>query len=748
MIRMKTYLPIAAGALTACATYSVSRGDFSLQRPASTAEEVGAVAERVGAAHTPPPPALAVLVSADGAGGFAVHSLPDGRRLGEVTARIQGRPMLAGDLVLARVGDEVVAWSTDGTARWRVPAAGVDLVGASRDGDLVAFTLGGAGVSRRNSVLYVVDAGSGAVRVRRADNHAFGVPALIGDDLALPWDGQNLSIFSVSADREVARVRSRDDVIGWARREGPSLWFGARALYRFDRSATAGTREGSSRYALSRDDLPGGAPFALDGYTSLRAGADARERVRLLWRPDPAAVGARVAGETVYALFHQVVFGLDARDGAVRWAWLHNADIVGAEATTQGALVVDENGNLVVLDARDGHIASRAAVGARCTQAVLQVGADVTLPGAGESPRGVTDALVAVAMSTETRLLPARTFAVRALAASGDPASTRGLVRVLTDAAAPPELRAVAGEAIARRTVATDAVREALEVHYDYVRGTVAPPVGHLARGAASSSDRRATLSIASHLLDPATPTTELPAVAAALRELGDPVAVPALEEFVRRYHADVGRVVPPGGTDAIEERDLGEQEHIDAALEQCLEALARLSGPRSERLLARVEAHPNTPEPVRAAALRALNLVRAASHAAATPPAAASEDPEPARPAAATAPTAVSTAATDAISERGVDLTLSMPAARLTQAVIDEAFGEARPRLLACLRGAPSRPAQVRIQFRYDGEGRVSQVMVLPASFTACMAPVAQSITLPATTASRELGTYFLSTQ
>jgi hypothetical protein len=319
-------------------------------------------------------------------------------------------------------------------------------------------------------------------------------------------------------------------------------------------------------------------------------------------------------------------------------------------------------------------------------------------------------------------------------------------VRVLTDAAAPPELRTVAGEAIARRTVATDAVREALEVHYDYVRGTVAPPVGHLARGAASSSDRRATLSVASHLLDPATPTTELPAVAAALRELGDPLAVPALEEFVRRYHADVGRVVPPGGTDAIEERDLGEQEHIDAALEQCLEALARLSGPRSERLLARVEAHPNTPEPVRAAALRALNLVRAASHATAAT-AAPAESPEPARPSAEAAPTPVSTAATDAISQRGVDLTISMPAARLTQSVIDEAFGEVRPRLLACLRGAPSRPAQVRIQFRYDGEGRTSQVMVLPASFAACMTPVVQGVTLPATTAARELGTYFLST-
>ncbi|MFO0629560.1 MAG: hypothetical protein U0325_28550 [Polyangiales bacterium] len=43
-----------------------------------------------------------MLVSADGAGGFAIHSLPDGRRLGEVTTRIQGRPMLAGDVARPR----------------------------------------------------------------------------------------------------------------------------------------------------------------------------------------------------------------------------------------------------------------------------------------------------------------------------------------------------------------------------------------------------------------------------------------------------------------------------------------------------------------------------------------------------------------------------------------------------------------------------------------------------------------------
>ncbi|MEZ4389882.1 MAG: hypothetical protein R3A48_02210, partial [Polyangiales bacterium] len=734
---MNRCLPLLFVLASSCAINAVSRGDFSLQRPASNASEVDAVAARVGAAHAPPPRSLAVLVAADPADGFAIHSLPDGARLGLVSARIQGRPLIAGEVVLARVGDEVVGYGADGAARWRVPSRGVDLVGASADHGLVAFTLGGGGVSRRNSVLYVVDEASGSVRVRRDDRHAFGVPALIGDDLALPWDGQNLSIFSVATDTEVARVRSRDDVIGFALRAGPSLWYGARALYRFDRASATGQREGSTRFSFERTDLPGGAPFALDGYTSLRAGGDARERVRLLWRPDPAAVTARVAADTVYALFHQVVFGLDAQTRAVRWAHLHNANIVGAEATTHGALIVDEVGNLAALDAYDGHVTSRAALGGRTSQAVFQIGADFTLPSAGEAPsRSAIETLSAVALSTETRLLPARTFAVNALAASREPGATAALVRVLTDTSVPPELRATAGEAVGRVTVANDAILRALEAHYDFITGSIAPPVGPLARGAAASADRRATSQIAAHLLDPATPTTALPELASALRALGDATAVPSLEEFVRRYHADVGRVVPPGGTDAIEERELGEQEHIDAALEQAIEALARLGGAREERLFARVEAHPNTPDPVRAAASRGLRLVRPAS----APTPEAPEAPEASAPEASAPAPAVQTGATAAMGDRGVDLTLSMPAARHSQPVIDAAFNEVRARLLACLRGAPSRPAQVRIQFRYDGDGRVSQAVVLPTSFARCMAPVAQSVTLPPSAASREL--------
>jgi hypothetical protein len=69
------------------------------------------------------------------------------------------------------------------------------------------------------------------------------------------------------------------------------------------------------------------------------------------------------------------------------------------------------------------------------------------------------------------------------------------------------------------------------------------------------------------------------------------------------------------------------------------------------------------------------------------------------------------------------------------------------RPEVLACLSNAPSRPAQLRVQFRYDGDGRVSNVSVMPAAFQACVAPIVAAVQLPTSLAVRELGTWICAT-
>ncbi|MBK6530576.1 MAG: hypothetical protein IPF99_13485 [Deltaproteobacteria bacterium] len=91
--------------------------------------------------------------------------------------------------------------------------------------------------------------------------------------------------------------------------------------------------------------------------------------------------------------------------------------------------------------------------------------------------------------------------------------------------------------------------------------------------------------------------------------------------------------------------------------------------------------------------------------------------------------------------------MSFGAPAGRLSPDAIDGAMTPHRAEVLACLRNAASRPAQLRVQFRYDGDGRVSNVSVMPAAFQACVAPLVARVQLPTSLAVRELGTWICPT-
>lgn len=706
--------------LGACATSN--GGAFGLAYPSANTTDIASLEARVREHRPAVTPAVAVVVPPAPARGFTVFSLPEGRRLGQVGVTIVGRPVIAGDLVLARSPGSIVAWTFDGTERWRVPDRGFSLVGASQDNGRVAITLGGAGVTRRNGALLVVDAVSGASRLQRPEAHAFGAPLLVGDDLFVPWDGQNLSVFDPDRGDERLRIRSRDDVFGFVRREGDAVFTGARALYRVEPSLGDTRPAQSARATLSRDGLPGAPPFMNDPYVTLNAGLDARERVRLAWRPEGNAQGAGFAHNTAYALFHRDVFALDASTGAVKWAYVHPADIAGLEVARDGVAIVDENGRSAFLHHENGRVTWRAELDTPAAQVVMQLPTEYAPTGApaDEPTRSLVEGLLLAAGGTDTRLMPAQLFAVRALTSLDTPEATHALVTVLTRRQYPQELRAAAGEAITHRTNGTEAMLEALGAHHDYVRDVDTPPVGMLARGLAAAHERRAVPALLAHLNDPATPATDLPAVVSALRELGDPASVAPLLDFLRLYHADRGALPDVGGGEMLDDRHVGDQDSIDAALEQAALAIGALGGPAERRALTQIAEHPGVSGVVRAAAERAANGdTRAASNGSG-----------------------------NGTGEQAsaIDMRFSVPA-RVNAEQMEAAFIAVRGPLLECLRNATSRPATVRIQFRYDSAGAITRPVVNPAVFQGCMAPIVEGVRLPENTAGRDIGTYVLTT-
>jgi hypothetical protein len=102
-------------------------------------------------------------------------------------------------------------------------------------------------------------------------------------------------------------------------------------------SASAAAALASAKATLTTEQLD-------LGYTTLRAGVDARERVRLLWRPDPVLPGVVLLHNTVFALYHRDVFALDAQTGAVRWAYVSPQDLAGVAVVRAGLVVIDDHG--------------------------------------------------------------------------------------------------------------------------------------------------------------------------------------------------------------------------------------------------------------------------------------------------------------------------------------------------------------------------------------------------------------------
>jgi outer membrane protein assembly factor BamB len=734
MSRLSSFvLSSAIALLWASCAQSVGPGaGFDIHFPDNRASDIGAIASQIASRPVAEEPTLVVVAPPAPARGIAVFSLPEGRRLWQTATRVDSRPVIAGGLVVAHANGQVIAWDArSGEERWHLPDQGYSLIGAGGDNDYVALSLGPGGISQRHGVFVVVDARSGSVRFEKEVEQALGVPTAVGGYAFVPWNGQYFSIVDIGSGRERARIRSQDDLFGRADHEGNAVYFGSRVLYRLSEASAVGHRQGSETYAIPPEDLPGNPPLLTDGYSAAFCGVNARERVAVVTREDPTRPGVHLLDDTAYVLFHRVLFALDASNGRVRWAHLHNADISGVEPVRGGVVFMDERGNAVMLDGRAGNVVYQQNLGQPTAQAVFSLPLTFAPPHANEEPAESPAAtLIAAAGGTDNRLLPARIFATRALASIPGDEATRGLLDIAGRQSYPQELRAAAGEALAHRTDGVDAMLVALQRHADWLHQVSAPPVGFIARALANAHERRAVAPLTSHLNDPETAATELPLLVAALKEFADPAALPALLDFVRLYHADEGQVPPVGEGEGVNDRSLPEQNAINAALELAIEAIGQFGTPDDRRWLQAMADDANTLDPVRVVLERTLNGPSGA-------------------PANATASSG-SNGAPNANGSGGGDDEPeiddpNLPPPRLTADMISDGFSGVRDQMMHCMDGMTSRPSQVRITFRYDNEGHVSNVLVLPAVLQRCIAQIAQGVTLRRSQTPRDIATYYL---
>lgn len=705
---------VAAFALSACGAAGAGTAAFSPQFADNQVATFGVVMNRLPPPREPSGPAnaarvpLAVVATHEPPRQLVALDVRSTSPLWSVEVDAQTRPEILGDLVLTSDRHRVIALDlSTGRVRWQYPMPDLAYVGADRDGDTVylAFTVGALGGARREGHIVAVDARSGSERWRHQIRGVLGQPAAAGDLVVVPYERQSLSFLEEATGRELARLRSTDDVIAWARRDSTGIYYGHRGIYRLTHDSVHGVR---SRAMHVEPPIPSVPPLREgeaerpvdledDGFLPKPGSRSARGRIRLYFSPRLPEPNDEVAvvGDSYYFVYYRYVFAL-ALDGSLRWARILTQDVIGAQAIDAGLFVVGEQGEMRVLGVTNGEDAWSGGGSMQLSSVGLDVAKFPATP-TSAAPKPLREALNEIVLDPDNRLVAARAYAVRLLAALPDPDVTRDLLDLYQQRSMPRALRDAIAAALRTRTTGNEHLIDALSRRYDFIEGTEGPPLEVIVPSLIETRASRAVPGLVQQMQDHETSPEALVLVVRAVAELGDASVVPALRNFLVLYRAD---------SSFAERGD---------ALAWAARGLFHLGGPEERQLLTALANDSRTVPPLVAAVQGLFEEERRQAEAL------AAREAEDARRAA---------------EEAARQANAALPT-RLTQEQIDQAFAEHTDSLRECIAAEVQRNpllGQVRLVFILTGDGRASEIGVAPSTpeLTECMTSRVASIEFP----------------
>lgn len=655
----------------------------------------------------PPPgpresPGLVATTLAGGVPGLVFYDLQQASVRWRLPLSSRSRPELLGDLVLITRDTTLVGLDArTGRTRFERPLDACEYLGAARDRERIFYTctLGPqSGHLLGRARVTALDARSGTTLWQREAGGALGRPAAANGVVLVPFQQQWLALIDAANGAELQRLRARDDVIDWVRADAGLWLYGHRRLHRI--------ANGSSQpldIRLQSEALPGKpAPFE-SAFLPQPGARSARGRIALHVRPE-AAAGVRIANDRAYFVFYRYVFGLDAA-GRLVWARILPRDVVAGQALADGLLVVLEDGELLVLSLTTGDVRSRLAIGSELAAADLSTAGwtpPARPPAAADASPSLRQALTAIALDSDARLVPARNYAVAQLAADDDPDATADLLRVYQQNAVPPELARAAADGLRSRRRGLEHLVAALDWHYDFLEQTRQAPLSVVVPPLVEGHERRALPGLFERLHDPETPLTVLPLLVHAIGELGDERVVDPLFAWLRLYRADSSLAQIP---EAL----------VDAAA-----VIARRGGERGRRMLASLPSAPQSTAALRDAIARLREPASPAAVRATVEPPAASQPEPPTLP--------------DTLSAEAVATTFAQHAQELDACVQQE-----RARDLGL--------HQVRVAFIAESDGSAHAVRYAPhrPPLADCLDPKVSSLRFPAFRGGRKVASYTL---
>lgn len=640
--------------------------------------------------------AVGLLADAPNLAAWDLH----GTLLWELPVDAKSAPLVVGDAVVLREAAGVVVRDlATGVVRVTLDDGG-ELVGADAVGNAVVISLAFKDeAGPHGSVVFVVN---DEVRWEKELSQPVGTPALVENQVLVPWGTQRLSVLSADDGAELARWNFHNLTLGQALVDRGRVFVGQLGWLKVEKDLPDHQDGPLTLTAPAKRPLPGQPLLLRDGYALVADPDNASHKVKIEWRPggEPNSV----EGDLAVFRFYRMAFGLAAHKDEVRWARNFEHDLVGASTQPGGVFLADDQGIVRFVDTA-GSTRFKADLKKRVRVVALRPGAFVP-PSAANQPALETpetslhDQLLTSARLEDDRLYPARAFALQHLARTSDARVTSELLAFcVRKNGLSHALQISACEELGKREGNGPEILEALRQRASFLEGTSAPPVGALAQAAARSKLKGAGPLLVAHAEDPNTPASELSAIFQALEALEYAPAVAQIDRFVRLHHAE------PAGSD------------LANAIQTALDVLGRMRARAARPTLESVANDLLTLEPVRQKAKEALVVLDT--------PVAKKEEPKAPEKA-----------------KQGVEpepvLTDPRPYALVSNDV-QKAFRPMRAALVRCLESDPGKPKSARISMIVTGAGNTEGFFVTPTTLQGCADAILRNAKFPETRLARQ---------
>ncbi|HWZ90562.1 MAG TPA: PQQ-binding-like beta-propeller repeat protein, partial [Polyangiaceae bacterium] len=432
MTRLRALALLGSSALLAAcgATNANSSKAFATTWQDDSGQSIASIEQRLRALPLVPNARVAVGVTDTG----LVAATLDGKSHWTHSGHSASLPMIAGALVIVAEGDQIVALSAStGEKVWSIGNRGLGLRGAGNDGTSTALVLADPQKS-----LFLAISPSGATLGSAETSTPLGVPAARGGMAFVPWSNQYVSALDMASGDESGRLLTREQV-SRALNFGGYLYFGERGLVRLDEKVRFASTHQADHVGLPTVALPGKPTWLDSGMQNASSSADARTKIRIYAAPAETKSGALTLGAGTFAAsYFHVLFGLDAKSGALRWVRSMPADIVGGAGAASGFVVCDSGGKVWSLDSTGGDAGS-LDLGSKVQLCVIDAGAE---PVPTAAARGSIATQIAQALDDlEPDMAEAERYLVSQLGNESEPLVTKTLIDLSSSPRIPPELR-------------------------------------------------------------------------------------------------------------------------------------------------------------------------------------------------------------------------------------------------------------------------------------------------------------------